>query len=429
MRARDALTRVRWRLTGWYVGILLSIVGVLGAGLYLAIRQRFSQQLDASLRSATAALIHAARIRAAEQASPTGVVADAVDELRIPDRSLYLFSAGATPVRPAAAPTWIREAAREAEQVGTAARDFETPEDHIVRLHAERFVGADGRPYVAVAVADRLELEDEYASLIRAFIAAALIALVLVAGGGYVLVRQATAPIERTMERMRRFMADAAHELRTPVTILRTRAEVAAGQARDPARDAATLGAIEHEAARIGSIVGDLLTLARADAGERPVAREVLYLDDAAAGAVEGIQAVAGQKGVRLEVGAFEEARITGDPALIRQLLLIVLDNAVKFTPSGGRVDVAVSAHDGPGGGGGGPTLVVSDTGIGIPADQLPHVFERFYRGDPARHEADGAGLGLAIAQWIAEAHGARIDIGSPPGTGTRVTIVFPAVL
>jgi signal transduction histidine kinase len=416
-------------LTGWYVGILLSIVGVLGGGLYLAIRQRFSQQLDASLRSATAALIHAARIRAAEQAAPTGVVADAVDELRIPDRSLYLFSAGATPLRPAAAPTWIREAASEAEQVGTAARDFETPEDHIVRLHAERFVGADGRPYVALAVADRLELEDEYASLIRAFIAAALIALVLVAGGGFVLVRQATTPIERTMERMRRFMADAAHELRTPVTILRTRAEVAAGQARDPARDAATLGAIEHEAARIGSIVGDLLTLARADAGERPVAREVLYLDDAAAGAVEGIQAVAGEKGVRLEVGAFEEARITGDPALIRQLLLIILDNAVKFTPPGGRVDVAISAHDGPGGGGGGPTLVVSDTGIGIPADQLPHVFERFYRGDPARHEADGAGLGLAIAQWIAEAHGARIDIGSPPGTGTRVTIVFPAVL
>jgi len=71
----------------------------------------------------------------------------------------------------------------------------------------------------------------------------------------------------------------------------------------------------------------------------------------------------------------------------------------------------------------------VSDTGIGIPADQLPHVFERFYRGDPARHEADGAGLGLAIAQWIAEAHAARIDIGSPPGRGTRVTIVFPPVL
>lgn len=423
----DPLARVRWRLTGWYVGILLSILGILGGGLYLAVRHRMSKQLDVSLHAATAALVHAARIREAERATAKGVIADAVDELHIPDRSLYLFAAGGTAVRPTAAPGWIREAAREAEQAGTADRDFESPQDHLVRLHAERFVGADGRPYVAVAMADRLELEDEFASLIRAFIAAALIALVLVAGGGYVLVRQATAPIERTMERMRRFMADAAHELRTPVTILRTRAEVAAGQARDPARDAATLGAIEHEAARIGAIVGDLLTLARADAGERPVAREIMYLDDAAAGALEGIRAVAGPKGVHLEVGAFEEAKVAGDPALIRQLLLIVLDNAVKFTPPGGRVEVAVSAHDGQEGGG--PTLVVSDTGIGIPADQLPHVFERFYRGDPARHEADGAGLGLAIAQWIADAHGARIDIGSQPGAGTRVTIVFPALL
>src|SRR5690349_20226163 len=173
MRARDPLTRVRWRLTGWYVGILLSIVGVLGGGLYVAIRQRFSQQLDASLRSATAALIHAARIRAAEQASPTGDVADAVDELRIPDRSRYLFSAGATPVRPSAARTWMCEAAVEAEQVGTAARSSESPEDHFVRLPDERFVGADGRPYVAVAVAGRKEPADEYASLIRAFITAA----------------------------------------------------------------------------------------------------------------------------------------------------------------------------------------------------------------------------------------------------------------
>jgi signal transduction histidine kinase len=422
----DPLARVRWRLTGWYVGILLSILLILGGGLYLAVRHRFSQQLDASLRSATAALIHAAHIREAEQAAAKGVVADAVDELHILDRSLYLFAAGATSVRPGAAPEWIRDAAREAERTGHADRDFETPEDRIVRLHAERFTGADGRPYVGVAVADRLELEDEYASLIRAFVAAALIAVVLVAGGGYVLVRQAMAPIERTMDRMRRFMADAAHELRTPVTILRTRADLAGGQARDPARDAATLAAIEREAARIGEIVGELLTLARADAGERPVARETLYLDDAAAGAVEGIRALAAQKGVHLEIGAFEEAKIAGDPVLIGQLLLIVLDNAVKFTPRGGRVDVAVTARDG-GGAGEGATLVVHDTGIGIPADQLPHVFERFYRGDPARHEAEGAGLGLAIARWIADTHGARIVIDSQPGTGTRVTLTFPS--
>src|SRR5438094_960848 len=233
-------------------------------------------------------------------------------------------------------------------------------------------------------------------------------------------IRESTAPGERSMDQMRRFMADAAHELRTPITILRTRAEVALEQDREAARDAGTLRAVEREAARLGEIVRNLLTLARADAGERPVARLPLYLDDVAAEAVDAVRPLAEQKRVQLEVGAFEEAKITGEPALVRQLLLIVLDNAVKFTEAGGRVRLDVSAENGR------AAALVSDTGVGIPAEQLSHVFERFYRGDPARHTADGAGLGLAIARWIADAHGARIDIRSAPGTGTRVTIMFP---
>ncbi len=414
------LARLRLRLTLWYAGIFLAILGLLGGGLFLAVRHRMSQQLDASLRSATTALIQAAHIREAERAGAKGVVADAVDELHIPDRALYLFAPGATPIKPAAAPDWIRAAAREAEGTGRADRDFETPDDHIVRLHAERFTGADGRPFVAIAAADRLELEDEYASLLRAFAAAALAALLLVAGAGYMLVRQSTAPIERSIEQMHRFMADAAHELRTPITLLRTRAEVAVGQDREPSRDAATFRAIERETARLGEIVGELLTLARVDAGERPIARDLLYLDDTAAAAVDATRASAEHKRVTVEVGTFEEAKIAGDPALVRQLLLIVLDNAIKFTPAGGRVRLDVSAEDGRAG------VTVSDTGIGISPDQLPHVFERFYRGDAARREADGAGLGLAIARWIVDAHGGRIDIESQPGAGTRVAVSFP---
>jgi len=265
-------------------------------------------------------------------------------------------------------------------------------------------------------------LEDEYASLIRAFGAAALVALLLVAGGGYLLVRKSTAPIERSLDQMRRFMADAAHELRTPITILRTRAEVGLAQDREPARDRAMLEAIARETARLGGLAGDLLTLARADAGERPIGREPLYLDDAVAGAVDAVRALAQHKTVGVDVGTFEEARIIGDPALVRQLLLIVLDNAIKFTPAGGRVRLDVATVDGR------AAVVVTDTGIGIPVAQLPHVFERFYRGDQARREAEGAGLGLAIARWIADAHGARIDISPAPGggAGTRVTVSFP---
>src|SRR5256884_647149 len=274
-----SLARLRLRLTAWYVGVFLSILALLGGGLFLAIRHRMSQQLDASLRASAPALMQAARIREAELAGAKGVVADAVDELHIPDRALYLFGAGATPIKPAEAPDWIREAAREAERAGAAHRDLER-EDHIVRLYAERFGGANGRVYVATAVADRLELEHEYASLIRAFAAAALAALLLAARGGYLPNRHAAPPLERSVEQMRRFMADAAHELRTPITLLRTRAEVAAGQEREPSRDGAAFQAIDREAARLGDITGDFLTLPRADARGGPVVRETLTLAD-----------------------------------------------------------------------------------------------------------------------------------------------------
>jgi signal transduction histidine kinase len=120
-------------------------------------------------------------------------------------------------------------------------------------------------------------------------------------------------------------------------------------------------------------------------------------------------------------VGAFEEAPIAGDPVLVRRLLLILLENAVKFTPAGGRVRLDVSLRDGQ------RSVVISDTGTGIPPADLPHVFERFFRGESARQGVEGAGLGLAIARWIVDLHGASIDIRSEPGKGTRVEVSFPA--
>jgi len=231
--------------------------------------------------------------------------------------------------------------------------------------------------------------------------------------------------VEGSMETMRRFMADAAHELRTPITVLRSQAEVALQRERNAEGYVEALRRVESEAVRLGATVEDLLTLARADAGERAPERRRVFLDDLALDAASGARALAETRGVALEVGAFEEAVVSGDAALLRQLLMIVLDNAVKFTPAGGRVRVSAAAP------GGQAEVVVEDTGIGITPEQLPHVFERFYRGDPARARADGAegaGLGLAIARWIADAHGARIEVTSEPGRGTRVAIVFPAV-
>ena len=297
----------------------------------------------------------------------------------------------------------------------------------MLRLYARRFRLDDRTARVAVAPADEVELEDRYASLFAAFVAAAMVALVLIAVGGWFLVRKSTIPVERSMEHMRRFMADAAHELRTPLTVVRTRADVALQHDRNPAQYAAVLRAIAVDTERLGQIVDDLLTLARADAGERPIEREPIYLDDVALDAAEGARVVAESKGVSLVIDDFEEALVNADRPLLRQLVMILLDNAIKFTPAGGTVRIAVGDRDGR------PSLTIEDNGAGIPADQLPHLFERFYRGDPARtrepsaHGAgEGAGLGLSIARWITDAHDALIEVTSSLGTGTRARVTFP---
>ena len=417
------LVRLRLRLTIWYVATFGLIILLLGAGLLAVIRYQFSQQLDDSLQSATKELVRAARIREVEAAGARGRVIDAVDELNIPDRTLYLLDTNGKPVKPDTAGEWIRSAAGQAAKAGQITRQRDTPKDRTLRLHAQRFRLASGRQLVAVAVADQIELEDRYADLIAAFAGAAFAALVLVAAGGFLLVRKSTAPIERSMIFMRRFMADAAHELRTPITVLRTRAEVTLQQPREIAHYESALRSVEAEARRLGGIVDSLLVLARADSGEREIERERFFLDDVAIDAAGAARVVARQKGVEVAVEEFEETPVVGDPSLVRQLIMILLDNAVKFTDRDGEVRVHVSMHQGA------PTFIVDDTGIGIKSEEISRVFQRFFRGETARSRTDGAGLGLSIASWIAREHGAEISLTSEPGKGTRVVVTFPRAL
>jgi len=418
------LIRLRLRLTIWYVATFGLIILLLGGGLFIVISHQLSQQLDDSLRSATLELVRAARIRELEQrgAAAQGRVFDAVDELTIPDRELYLFDVKGNPIKPAKVDAWIRGAAGEAGKGGQVTAQHEVPDEKTLRLHAQRFKLASGKQLVAVAVANQEELEDKYADLIAAFAAIAFAALILVAAGGFILVRKSTAPIERSIEFTRRFMADAAHELRTPITILRTRAEIALQQPREAANYVSALRGVEAEAHRLGGIVDSLLVLARADAGERQMEKERIFLDDIALDAAGAAQVMARQKKVEITVDEFEEAPVEGDPALIRQLIMILLDNAVKFTDAGGQVRVRVSMHEGA------PTFVVEDTGIGIKPDERSRVFQRFFRGETARSRTDGAGLGLSIASWITREHGAEITLNSEPGKGTRATVAFPRV-
>jgi signal transduction histidine kinase len=413
-----SVRRIRRRLTAWYACTFIAILLVLGGGLFAVTGRQLSKQLDQSLDGATLELARAAMDPALSEAGDSALVEE-VNDLRIPQRTLYLLDSAANPISPTVADGWIKQAALNALHHGKAVTRYETDDDRTLRLVARRFHAANGRLLVAGAIADQYELEDRYTDLIGAFSLAALAAVILVAAGGSILTRQSMQPVQATIENMRRFMADAAHELKTPVAILRANAEVALQRSRDPDDYRSALTAVERESNRLGHIIEHMLMLSRADSGARTPARIPFYLDDVVADCVENMKAVATSRSVTLKVSDFNEASVTGDQALVREMVMIVLDNAIKYTHSGGIVDVAVTTEHGH------PTLTVADTGIGINAHDLPRVFDRFYRVRSNGSTPEGAGLGLAIARWIADQHHAEIEITSQTEMGTVVRIVF----
>ncbi|MEO8478065.1 MAG: HAMP domain-containing sensor histidine kinase [Gemmatimonadota bacterium] len=417
-----AVRTARRQLTRWYLLTMALMLGLLGVGLFLTIRQQFQAELDASLARATAEVIRASRIRDLE-AGATGTVVDALDELRIPDRSLYLMSADGAPIRPTDAEPWVVDAARRTPAGATLDVTTEVTNDRTLRIHSESFVVSGELYRIAVVVADEVELEEQYASLITAFGAAALVALLLVALAGRILVDRSMEPVELGISRMRQFMADAAHELRTPVAVLRTRAEVALLQPRDTATYREALEGIAAESERLSGLVGDLLLLAHADAGERPIEPVACHLDDLVLDSCGAARSLATVAGLSLEITTFEQADVKADPALLRQAIMILLDNAIKFTPPRGAITVAVGVMEGE------AYVAITDTGPGISLDDRDRVFDRFVRGaaPPREGRQPGAGLGLSIAQWIATAHRGRIELTGATPVGTTATLILPA--
>ncbi len=221
--------------------------------------------------------------------------------------------------------------------------------------------------------------------------------------------------LQRSFDEVRRFTADAAHELRTPLAALRTEAEVALRSARSPERDERMLENLLEEIERLTRLVSQLMFLCREDTGiERKNLKQV-RLDDLVREVGDHMQVAAQEKAVSLTLDLQESCEVVGDSDRLRQLFFNLLDNAIKYTPSGGGVLIKGEPANGE------TCITVTDTGIGIPLDHLPHVFERFYRVDPSRSpESEGTGLGLAICRSIAEAHSGRIEIDSTVGSGTR---------
>ncbi|HET6382077.1 MAG TPA: HAMP domain-containing sensor histidine kinase [Armatimonadota bacterium] len=233
--------------------------------------------------------------------------------------------------------------------------------------------------------------------------------------------------LDAGFERERQFTADASHELRTPLAIIRGELDIAA-RANEPLTPE-TLAAVSYEVDRMRSLVHSLLDLSRSDAGGIRLHREPVRLDELANAVVEQSEPLAQEAGVSLRIERREPITVSGDEARLIQVALNLIDNAIRYTPRGGQVSVTVTAA---------PTAAkvpetgeaifeVVDTGQGITAEQLPRVFERFYRADSSR-TSRGTGLGLSIARAIAEAHKGRIDIESTPGKGTTARLVLPLI-
>ncbi len=219
---------------------------------------------------------------------------------------------------------------------------------------------------------------------------------------------------------MKQFSAALAHEIRTPLAAMRGEAELALLQARTPEDYQRTLGSQLEELDRLARLVTQLLTLARAEAGEIAVKHEPVDLSSLAEGVVQSLAPVAQARGVAMSCEAARDVRVVGDAGWLERLLLTLLDNAIKFTGAHGRICVRVARDQAR------PMLEVADTGIGIAPEALPHVFERFYQADPARSsETGGVGLGLSLARWIAMRHDATIEASSAPGQGTRLVVRF----
>jgi heavy metal sensor kinase len=431
---------IRLRLTFWYSAVLLAGMALFAVSSWVSLRHVLLSSLRAEAERISLGAMSIVREEGLEGAP--------IPEFRA---SLESFAASAKDAR-----IEVRSADGALIFPEFPAR----PRSGVVTARNTAVVR--GREYSVVASVSRAEVDSLLWSFILVLFGGLPLTLLAAAFGGYWISRRALAPVdamteaarsigvrnlsqrlatpgtgdelqrlaetwnkmldrlESAVNRLAQFTADASHELRTPVALIRTTAELTLRRRRTTEEYCEALTEIQAESERTSELIADLLTLARADAGQGSLPLEPADLAPLVEEACRQGRLLAGAKQVRLEASAPEEAVfVDANPPALRRLLLILLDNAVKYTPRGGTVRISVSA---------GPpaAITVTDTGTGIPEKELSRIFERFYRADPSRNrETGGSGLGLSIAQWIAEMHGAEIGAESAEGQGSEFRVRF----
>jgi two-component system sensor histidine kinase CiaH len=412
---------VRRRLVLWSGGITLLILVILGSILFLAVQRSLAASGEAELDQRARQIIDAfdrpgpalglrefgqdAAGTFAMLLGPNG--RNVVGELRIPTGLPHDESAD--------------EARRSGHDVVATTNIGSTP----VRI-LNRPVEANQGTFVIQIVQNRAAEQRTLLVTLAVLLVGGLVALLVATWFGAFYASRALVPIRQSLvnqrialRRQREFAADASHELRTPLTVIRASAEHLLRNRDKRVQDVGdAVTDINAEVDHLTSLVEDLLLLARSDSGAVALAREPLDLGDVATAAASSLVKPATDRGVRVIVDP-EPAAVSGDPARLRQLVMILVDNAIRHTPSGGEVRVAVRADDGV------AFLAVDDDGPGVRPEDMARIFERFWRAPGAPQ--GGTGLGLAIARWIVERHGGQIQVVNRPEGGARFTARLPA--
>jgi heavy metal sensor kinase len=422
---------VRTQLTCWHAGVLTLIVCLFSAGIFIFVKARLDGALDEQIRRDLAAIEKVYRDEPWDLPELDRRIGISLFEV-VEGGSLVYRTPGWPPT--AAHPYRTRVSEGDGLRI-TVAQDETGLRQTLWTLAAILAIGIPGAVGLAVAggyflagrllapvgamaatarsigaesLGDRLPIanpRDEFGQLASVF-------------------NDTLSRLQDAFEQLRRFTADASHELRTPLTAMRSVGEVALQRSANAAEYREVIGSMLEEVDRLTRLVENLLTLTRGESGRIPLSSALVDLSDLTATVSESLHVLAEEKHQSLEVETVSPVRVRCDPAILRQGLINVLHNAIKYTPSGGTIRL-VTQHAKSGE----AVIEVKDTGPGIPAADRQRIFERFYRVDAGRsREAGGVGLGLAIARWAVEANGGRIEIESEEGQGALFRIVLPLV-
>lgn len=474
---------VRHRLSLWYMSVLLLALLIFGFSVYVLLSRSLHQRFQDGLRKSVEAAAILLTRKLNEQpntAAAANIVLDE-DEILDPQDAVSFYDGQGKVLVEKVVQNHLHASLPPPESipqndvyVETYRIPFLFAAENNQRVIAARRVPLGNSPAGSIYIVisrPLIEVTDELNIIARVLILMTLATLTLAFGGGWFLARRSLRPVVEMAERarwisaenleqrlpvnnprdelgqlaqtfnellsrlnttfiqQRQFMADASHELRTPLSVIRTAASVTLELThRDESEYREALTLIKEQAARLSRIVQDMFTLARADTGRRILNRTSFYLDELLEETARAAGILAIQKGITIKVNDADEAPLSGDEGLLRQMLLNLLDNALKFTPSGGRIEINLEKYDSF------YQITVTDTGCGIPLESQSLIFERFFRIDKVRSRSasfddsagGGAGLGLAIARWVAEAHQGRLELLQSDENGSTFIALLP---